>query len=62
MKYHFNGHFIEDQMPDGNDVENKYLLNVPTLFGTINYYGDMQKTTFLLDIMISGIVKAKKIK
>ena len=42
------------------DVENKYLLNVPTLCGTINYYGDMKKTTFLLDVMISGIIKAKK--
>lgn len=44
------------------DVENKYLLNVPTLCGTINYYGDMKKTTFLLDMMISGIIKTKKIK
>jgi len=44
------------------DVENKYLLNVPTLCGTINYYGDMKKTTFLLDILISAVVKAKMIK
>ena len=35
------------------DVENKFLLNVPNLVGTINHYGDMKKTSILLDIMVS---------
>ncbi len=44
------------------DVENKYLLNVPTLCATINYYGDMKKTTSLLDVIISALAKEKMIK
>ncbi len=35
------------------DVENKFLLKMPNLVGTINHYGDMKKTSILLDAMVS---------
>ncbi len=35
------------------DIENKFLLNMPNLVGTINHYGDMKKTMILLDAMVS---------
>ncbi len=44
------------------DVENKFLLNVPNLCGTVNYYGDMKKMTLILKAIISSAIKAQKIQ
>ena len=44
------------------DVENKFLLNKPNLVGTINHYGDMKKTSILLDGMISTAEKIQRMK
>ena len=44
------------------EVENKFLLNIPNLVGTINHYGNMKKTSILLDMMVSTAEKIQRMQ
>jgi len=44
------------------EVENKFLLNMPNLVGTINHYGNMKKTMILLDGMVSIAEKIQRMQ
>jgi len=44
------------------ELENKFLLNIPNLVGTINHYGNMKKTSILLDGMVSTAEKIQRMQ